>query len=64
MHYEAGELSPAECVFLFARIIANGMVYSMDKDYVMMARRMMRLGIINELGEININSCIENGIEI
>lgn len=40
------------------------MVYAMDKDYVLMARRMMRLGIINELGEIDINSCIENGIDI
>jgi hypothetical protein len=64
MHYEAGELSPADSVYLFATIIGNGMVYAMDKDYVIMARRMMRLGIINELGEIDMNSCIENGIEI
>ena len=62
--YECGMLDGAGMVYLFAELIKDGSVWSLQSHYGRIASRLIDLGIVKPNGDIDKMSAIENGIEI
>jgi hypothetical protein len=64
MFYENGELSPAECVYLFAELVSTGMVWHLQGSYGRTAERLIDNGILTRGGDIDEARAIECGIDM
>ena len=64
MFYENGELSPAECVYLFAELVSTGMAWQLQGSYGRIAQRLIENGILTASGDIDEMRAIECGIEM
>ncbi len=62
--YESGMLDGAEMVYLFAELIKDGTVWTLQDHYGRIASRLIKLGIVKPNGDIDEMSAIENGIEM
>ena len=64
MAYECGMLDGAGMVYLFAELIKDGSVWSLQGHYVRTAKLLIDRGIIMPNGDIDEMSAIECGIEM
>lgn len=52
MDYEMGELGEEETVQLFARLVKNGMAWTLQGHYGRTANMLIQAGYISESGEV------------
>lgn len=52
MNYEGGELSNNEVVDLFAKLVSNGMAWTLQGHYGRTAMLLIQEGYINKNGEV------------
>jgi hypothetical protein len=62
--YEAGELSPAEIIHLFARLIASGQAWKLQGSYGRHAADYIRGGFISPEGVVDEEFCQQAGVDM